>query len=224
MAKDLNEVTSGSDASKEKLLSAAKLLFAERGFESVSVREIADEAGIHFGLIRYHYGSKEGLYRACIERYGRERLQSALRFLEPAKTQEEFRVKLKFVIDDVLELQMKDPALTKIVLREVEAEHPIADEILKKTMITMAKAFIKFFKDAQERDLVRKDLDPMLLTHTLQGCLNHLVRTDARRRQNFQFTLTNLEQRAQAADFVLELFLTGALEAGAQVKPVKKKN
>ncbi|MDE2692406.1 MAG: TetR/AcrR family transcriptional regulator [Acidobacteriota bacterium] len=46
---------------RERLILAGMKLFAERGFTGVGVREIGAEAGVSFGLIRKHFGSKEGL-------------------------------------------------------------------------------------------------------------------------------------------------------------------
>ncbi|MEM6672911.1 MAG: CerR family C-terminal domain-containing protein [Planctomycetota bacterium] len=50
---------------RQRLLSSAERLFAERGPDRVSVRDIAEHAGVSHGSIRYHFGSKEALYRAC---------------------------------------------------------------------------------------------------------------------------------------------------------------
>jgi len=53
---------------REALLEAAEELFSQRGFNAVSVREIAQAAGANLGSIPYHFGSKENLlleiYRA----------------------------------------------------------------------------------------------------------------------------------------------------------------
>lgn len=46
-------------------VSAAGKLFAEHGFEAVSTRMIAKEAGIKLGSIHYHFGRKENLYVAA---------------------------------------------------------------------------------------------------------------------------------------------------------------
>jgi len=60
--------TEKGDATRERLLEAALFLFGERGFEGASVRDIAAEAGVSQGLIRFHFGSKEGLRRVIDER------------------------------------------------------------------------------------------------------------------------------------------------------------
>ncbi|MBO6827393.1 MAG: CerR family C-terminal domain-containing protein [Sneathiella sp.] len=51
-----------------KLLEIAGPLFADRSFDSVSTREIADRAGVNLSAISYHFGGKEGLYRAVFQK------------------------------------------------------------------------------------------------------------------------------------------------------------
>ncbi len=52
-----------SDATKAQIMRAAIALFTARGYEGAAVREIAAEAGVNIGLIRYHFGHKADLYR-----------------------------------------------------------------------------------------------------------------------------------------------------------------
>jgi AcrR family transcriptional regulator len=49
---------------KDKLLLVAMHLFAERGFDGVTVRDISSAAGVSVGLINHHFRSKEGLRQA----------------------------------------------------------------------------------------------------------------------------------------------------------------
>jgi AcrR family transcriptional regulator len=51
-------------ATPARIRHAAIRLFGEQGF-GVGLRAIAEEAGVEVGLIRHHYGSKEGLRAAC---------------------------------------------------------------------------------------------------------------------------------------------------------------
>lgn len=55
----------------EQLLDAAAPLFADRGFDGTSTREIAKRAKCNVAMIAYHFGNKEGLYRALLSRYVR---------------------------------------------------------------------------------------------------------------------------------------------------------
>ncbi len=50
------------------ILDAAETLFSEHGLDGVSMRDISDAAGVTLALVHYHFKSKDGLYRAAIER------------------------------------------------------------------------------------------------------------------------------------------------------------
>lgn len=53
---------------RNKLLDASEWAFAEFGFAGVGMKTIAKKAGVAQGLLHYHFGTKEGLYRAVIAR------------------------------------------------------------------------------------------------------------------------------------------------------------
>ncbi|MEM1071608.1 MAG: CerR family C-terminal domain-containing protein [Planctomycetota bacterium] len=55
---------------KYRLIQAAMRLFADRGPHAVSIRQIAAEAGVTHGSIRYHFGTKEKLYMEVVNRLG----------------------------------------------------------------------------------------------------------------------------------------------------------
>lgn len=56
------------DSARTRLLAAAGVLFSRRGYEGASTRAIAEHAGVHQALVRYHFGSKDALWREVIER------------------------------------------------------------------------------------------------------------------------------------------------------------
>src|SRR5215831_17241747 len=55
--------------SRDRILDAAEELFASRGFGATSTRLIARHAGVNIALLYYYFESKEGLYKALMERY-----------------------------------------------------------------------------------------------------------------------------------------------------------
>ena len=57
------------DRTANALVLAARKAFAERGFAGASVRDIARAANANPALIRYHFGSKEGLYQRVNDAY-----------------------------------------------------------------------------------------------------------------------------------------------------------
>lgn len=61
-------------ATKDALLVAARRVFAERGFDRTTVRDIATLAGVNQALLFRYFGSKEKLFRAVMNHAGREQL------------------------------------------------------------------------------------------------------------------------------------------------------
>lgn len=53
---------------EEQVLDLAEQLFAERGYQGASMDELAARAGVSKPVVYDLVGSKEGLYRACVER------------------------------------------------------------------------------------------------------------------------------------------------------------
>ncbi len=66
---------------KNKILDAAEKLFADKGFNGTSLREITSQAEVNLAAVNYHFGSKKELIKAVMSRYMNElspRLESAL--------------------------------------------------------------------------------------------------------------------------------------------------
>lgn len=58
---------SKSDDTRRRVLEAALQAFGEDGYTAASTRRIAQAAGVTLPVLQYHFGNKEGLYRACAE-------------------------------------------------------------------------------------------------------------------------------------------------------------
>jgi AcrR family transcriptional regulator len=54
------------DATRAKLLGAAGRMFAERGYQATTVRDICSRAGANVALVNYYFGGKQGLYTAVL--------------------------------------------------------------------------------------------------------------------------------------------------------------
>jgi len=61
------KLTRVSKATREKIIKAASRAFALGGYDGASIRAIVAEADVNQAAINYHFGSKEGLYRAVLQ-------------------------------------------------------------------------------------------------------------------------------------------------------------
>jgi AcrR family transcriptional regulator len=58
----------GQINTKKRILDTAEKLFAQKGFHATSLRMITREADVNLAAVNYHFGSKEELIKAVIER------------------------------------------------------------------------------------------------------------------------------------------------------------
>ena len=65
----MRDFTIPESGAKRKLLDAAELLFAEKGFEAVSVRDITQLAKTNIAAVNYHFGSRDHLLTLVMMRY-----------------------------------------------------------------------------------------------------------------------------------------------------------
>lgn len=195
---------------KDKILNSAIKLFAAKGFEGVSIREIAKAADVHFAGIRYHFGDKKSLYKKCITKHGESRLLSAQKFLnlEPQNA-EEMKKFLFLAIEDVFSLHRQNPHLTKLILREIELSNGRSDPILKRTIVAMTEVYRDYFIRCIDKKLLKKNLDPTFMAHSLMGILHHFMRTEnIRERLLKQQTLKDKEIQIGLIHQIVNLYLT----------------
>jgi AcrR family transcriptional regulator len=53
---------------RQRILNAARELFAARGYRGASIRDITKSAGVNLGAVTYHFGTKQDLYQAVLSR------------------------------------------------------------------------------------------------------------------------------------------------------------
>jgi AcrR family transcriptional regulator len=77
-------VASDDDGTRDRILRTAEQLFAARGFNEVSIRDLAGAAGVNIASIGYHFGNKEGLLSEVYRRNCEPLIAERLRGLDEA--------------------------------------------------------------------------------------------------------------------------------------------
>jgi len=125
------------DRTARGLLDAARHAFAERGFVGASVRDIAGAACVNPALIRYHFGSKEGLYQRVIEG-----VVGALRdrLLEAFNQGDTVIARMEHVVDALLEHMTEHPEFPMLVQRALLDGDERASTVARETLRPMLDA------------------------------------------------------------------------------------
>ena len=107
------------EATRQALLRAGAFLFAERGFDGVSIEEVAARAGVNKALISYHFGGKRGLYVAVLES-GFASMTARLKAIEERAPTA--RAALQAFLDAFAQVTRDEPGFPTLFLREVLAK------------------------------------------------------------------------------------------------------
>jgi TetR/AcrR family transcriptional regulator, fatty acid metabolism regulator protein len=98
------------------ILDAAVRVFARQGFHTCRVSDIADEAGVAYGLVYHYFGSKdEVLDTLFVERW--DVLLAAIRETDAQETAP--RAKLSAIASFIVDSYRYDPELMKVIIVEV---------------------------------------------------------------------------------------------------------
>src|SRR5215475_11491172 len=169
-----------SRATRKSLLDAAASLFAARGFDGVSVAEVARLAGANKALINYYFGGKLQLYRTVV----REMFAELLGRIEPLRTDARppDQVLREFIAIVGDTAHRRRPHLSRMMLREVIAGGQHLDhEILVYPM--RALSVVREIIERGVRERVFRPVDPILTHLSLVGSLVFFFATaDFRRR------------------------------------------
>lgn len=88
LGRDLNLSDAGQARTREtrnRIIEVAERLFAHRSYATVSMREITAGAGVGLAAVNYHFGSKEGLFKAVFLRRARDLNRERAQLLEAAE-------------------------------------------------------------------------------------------------------------------------------------------
>jgi AcrR family transcriptional regulator len=113
---------------REEIIDVAELLFAEQGFEAVSIREISKVAKINIAMVSYYFGSKEKLYEEVIKR----KLISAELIKKQIAHCTNYKDQLFTVIDFYIDTFIERRLFQNIIFREISMNQrtKMADAII----------------------------------------------------------------------------------------------
>ena len=172
-------------------MEAAEKLFADKGFEGTSVRDIAEGAGVNLAMISYYFGSKEKLMEAMFD----HRASSSILQLEEMIQDKNLSPlqKVEKLIDRYIDKLLSQQCFHRIMVREqmVNNNSLIAERIqdIKKRNQALIKELIA---QGQRSGEFRKNIDISLLMITLVGTISQMVTT-----QHIYKEMNNLQSMAE---------------------------
>src|SRR5262245_46470628 len=120
---------------RERLLSTAERLFAERGFSKVTIREICKSARANVAAVNYHFNGKKGLYDEVV-RSAIKTMQSTTDSIREAGSGRPAADQLAAYVSIFLRrvVAARDSWIHQLMMRELSDPTPALDLVMKKVV------------------------------------------------------------------------------------------
>lgn len=159
-----------------QIMETAEVLFAEKGFNGTSVRDIAEKANVNLAMISYYFGSKDKLLEALFGYRGelyKIKLESMLENKELTSLD-----KMNTLIDHYIDKIMQQQCFSRIMVREQVLNHTgNTAELIFQMKKRNQELVSKLIHQGQKRGEFKKNIDIPLMMATLIGTANHTIAT-----------------------------------------------
>jgi AcrR family transcriptional regulator len=157
---------------RRQILDAAVRVFARQGFHSTRVSDIADEAGVAYGLVYHYFKSKDEVLNELF----RERWSLLIAAIDEADREggsprEKLEASAGFIVDSY----RHDPELMKVIIVEVTRA---ANSFGRTHLAEIRRAYdsiAKIVADGQEAGVFRRDIDPTFASMAFYGAIEQLL-------------------------------------------------
>lgn len=138
---------------KNKIIEAASEIFAEKGYQNTTVRDICQKAGIYQLSINYHFGSKENLFREVLIKTYQDTeettLMEKIKDLPADKQLEEvIRTRLYSVFN-----RCEKGKFFRIVTKEISNNYDFITEVMSETLVGYLMSIKEIFVKISDHKL-----------------------------------------------------------------------
>ena len=169
MAKTSLQKTRESPAStKARILEAAEEVFATRGFEGASTREIAARAGVNISSLHYHWESKETLYFAVFQNIYGQLVEISSEAVVP-KLRGDGQSARQESVSRLFDFFLHNPNVPRLLLRRILENEEFGEEIERDILVPAWKTFAGWVHEYTGRKI--KDVDAQILMLTVHSTL-----------------------------------------------------
>jgi AcrR family transcriptional regulator len=158
---------------KEHIINVAIELFAEKGFEGTSIRELAIRADVNIAMVNYYFGSKDKLFEALIEykaSYMRERLEEIVNDKDKSDIE-----KIDAVIETYVNRILSQHNYHRLIHQELMLQQRefVHSGIIKLFSINL-QIIKSIIEDGMEKKIFKR-VDPELTVASLTGTINQVM-------------------------------------------------
>ena len=191
---------------REALLAAAHELMAEKGYPRVTVREVAERAGVQPGLVNYHFGGKTGLLRSAVASISEEMLGLVRQAVaDDASTEERIRALIRGIVEAISAAPYGPRLMVEQILF---ADADVVEEFVERFARPNLSAILELLEEGQRNHSIR-EVDPRFMVPSMVGSCVFFFLSSPIIRRLYDIEEIDGEIAQEFAEHTAELILHG---------------
>jgi TetR/AcrR family fatty acid metabolism transcriptional regulator len=155
-----------SARTRERILEAATEVFARSGFHGARVADIAEHAGIAYGLVYHYFHNKDDILGAIFS----ERWGQYIEYLhEVARIPLSFHERMRRLVHFWVEVYRREPDLMTIMINEITRSYEFLESHDIGTVLVAFDAIEGMIAEARDKGEVDAAIDPKLASYMIFG-------------------------------------------------------
>ena len=157
---------------RRQILDAAIRVFARQGFHSTRVSDIADEAGVAYGLVYHYFASKDEV----LDTLFLERWNVMLDVIRRVDGEElPVREKLETIASFIVDSYRHDPDVMKVIVVEVTRAANTFGRTHVDKIMQAYEGIARIVKQAQDDGIFRTDVDALFAAQAFYGLIEQVL-------------------------------------------------
>lgn len=159
---------------QHQILKIAEQLFAQRGYDGTSVRDIAEAAGVNIAMISYYFGSKEKMMESLFEQRT-QHIRLTVETLWQNKSLAPLQ-KMEALVEEYIERVMDNQPFYKLMICEqVINKNPVILALIMDMKKKNMEGIEKLISYGQQKSVFKNNIDVILLMNTLTGSISQMM-------------------------------------------------
>lgn len=177
-----------SETTHDRILEVAAWIFATKGYEGASMREMAEALHITKAALYYHFKSKEEIFNACLHDTFEGMVSG---FEQMADSDESIWVKLEALITGYGSFAEKRPHTFKLfkLMFSRNFDREIDKKNFEKYFLRIQSAFRKVIEKGVKNGEIRDDIPIDLITFGITGLIHHTTGPKMKEILNIHYSL-----------------------------------
>lgn len=156
---------------RNKIIQAALVIFAEKGFQETTISEISKAANVSEATVYEYFKTKEDLLFAIPEEITEDAYQEWVLILQYFRDTEG---KIRAMVHGYMKLYMNNSHYTALIMLQLKANKNFLKTDAYKRVREVAGSLLCIIQDGVDKGVFRKNTDALLVRSMILGTIEHL--------------------------------------------------